>query len=90
MAQSFLNVRMDADLKSQFAELCDEVGMTTSTAVILFAKAFVRERRLPFEVKAATPNETTIAAIEEGERMLRDPAARRFSSVDELFDDLNT
>lgn len=37
----------------------------------------------------AEPNEVTYAAFAEGERMLRDPAAKHFSSVDELFAELD-
>lgn len=35
------------------------------------------------------PNEITLAAFEEGERMLQNPNARRFFSVDELFAELD-
>lgn len=53
MAQTTLSVRMDADVKRQLDALCADVGMTTSTAINMFAKAFIRERRLPFEVVAS-------------------------------------
>lgn len=53
MPQTTLSVRMDAELKSQLDALCADVGMTTSTAINMFAKAFVRERRLPFDVVAS-------------------------------------
>lgn len=53
MSQTTLSVRMDAELKRQLDALCADVGMTTSTAINMFAKAFVRERRLPFEVVAS-------------------------------------
>lgn len=36
------------------------------------------------------PNEETLAAMEEADRMLADPNTRRFSSVDELFEELNS
>ncbi len=55
MAQTTLSVRMDADVKRQLDSLCADVGMTTSTAVNMFAKAFIRERRLPFDVVASDP-----------------------------------
>lgn len=55
MAQTTLSVRMDADVKRQLDELCRDVGMSTSTAVNVFAKAFIRERRLPFEIVASDP-----------------------------------
>ena len=55
MAQTTLSVRMDMDVKRQLDALCADVGMTTSTAVNMFAKAFIRERRLPFDVVASDP-----------------------------------
>lgn len=55
MAQTTLSVRMDSDVKKQLDDLCADVGMTTSTAVNMFAKAFIRERRLPFDVVASDP-----------------------------------
>lgn len=53
MAQTTLSVRMDADVKRQLDSLCADVGMTTSTAINMFARAFIRERRLPFDVVAS-------------------------------------
>ncbi len=53
MAQTTLSVRMDTELKNQLDALCADVGMTASTAVNMFAKAFIRERRLPFHVVAS-------------------------------------
>jgi len=55
MSQTTLNVRMDANLKKQFDALCAEFGMTASTAVTIFAKTIVRERRIPFEITATDP-----------------------------------
>lgn len=55
MSQTTLSVRMDTDVKKQLDILCADVGMTTSTAINMFAKAFIRERRLPFEVVASDP-----------------------------------
>ena len=52
MAQTTLSIRMDTELKNQLDALCADVGMTTSTAINMFARAFVRERRLPFDVVA--------------------------------------
>ena len=50
MAQTTLNVRIDKQLKSELEEFCNNVGMNVSVAVNMFAKAVVREQRLPFEV----------------------------------------
>lgn len=53
MAQTTLNVRMDENIKKQFDAFCADVGMNASVAVNLFAKAVLRERRIPFEIAAS-------------------------------------
>lgn len=53
MAQATFSIRMDEQLKKQFDELCSDFGMSVSTAVTVFAKAVVRERRIPFEIASS-------------------------------------
>ncbi len=55
MAQTNVNIRMDEDLKRQFDSFCSDVGMSMTTAICIFAKAVVRERRIPFEISAPDP-----------------------------------
>ena len=45
MAQATFSVRMDAILKREFEELCNEFGMNMSTAINVFARAVVREKK---------------------------------------------
>ena len=63
MAQTTVNVRMDEALKKQLELLCNELGMSLSTAITLFAKTAVRERGIPFELRVPPPN--PLMAIEE-------------------------
>ena len=90
MSQTTLSVRLDSNDKKRFEEFCNETGMNVSVAVNMFIKAVLRESRLPFSAECEIPNETTIAAIEEGEKMLKDPHAQKFSSVEDLFKELNS
>ncbi len=57
MAQTNINIKMDKDLKEQFEEFCSNMGMTMTTAFCAFAKAVVRERRIPFMIEADLPEE---------------------------------
>lgn len=50
MSQTTVNVRMDEDLKKDFDGVCNELGLTMSTAIIMLAKKMTREKRIPFEV----------------------------------------
>ena len=50
MAQTTVSVRMDDDLKREFDSVCNELGLSMSTAITILAKKVAREKRLPFEV----------------------------------------
>ncbi|MCR5029187.1 MAG: type II toxin-antitoxin system RelB/DinJ family antitoxin [Fibrobacter sp.] len=54
MAQTTFSIRMDSSLKKEFDKLCEEFGMSMSTAINVFARAVVRERRIPFDVMSAS------------------------------------
>ena len=48
MAQNTYSIRMDGDLKEKFDKVCDELGLSASAAITVFAKTVVREQRIPF------------------------------------------
>lgn len=50
MAQTTVSIRMDNELKNNFDQICNELGMSMSTAVTMLAKKMTREQRLPFDV----------------------------------------
>ena len=49
------SLRIDAELKRQFEQFCNDVGITMTAAFTLFAKKVVREYRIPFEISADPP-----------------------------------
>jgi len=52
MAQTNLSIRMDEALKREFDLLCENIGMSMTTAICIFAKKAVSEQKIPFEVTA--------------------------------------
>lgn len=50
MEQSTISIRIDSQLKRDFEEFCKNVGMNMTTAISIFAKAVVKEQRIPFEI----------------------------------------
>ena len=52
MQQATFSVRMDANLKKQFDNLCQDFGMNATTAINIFARAVVKQRKIPFEISA--------------------------------------
>lgn len=55
MAQVSMTVRLDSQLKKQFNELCNEIGMSANTAINVFVKAAVRTRSIPFKIDLNEP-----------------------------------
>jgi DNA-damage-inducible protein J len=69
MAQTTFSVRMDSEVKQQFDAFCSDVGMNASTAFNMFARATLRERRLPFDVTTETDpfySESNLAHLRRG------------------------
>ena len=64
MAQATFSVRMDESLKRQFDSLCQDFGMNASTAINVFARAVVRQRRIPFEISAPETDITRDGAMQ--------------------------
>ena len=52
MSQSMVNFRIDEELKKGMEQACKEMGMSMTTAFIIFANKVSKERRIPFEVSA--------------------------------------
>jgi len=65
MKAEMLATRIDYDTKMAFTQVCEEVGLSTSQAIKLFARAVINYGGIPFEVKTKQPNALTAAAIEE-------------------------
>jgi len=52
MAQAMVKFRMDEDLKKNMEQVCKDMGMSMTTAFIIFATKVSREKRIPFEISA--------------------------------------
>ena len=65
MKTEMLTTRIDHDTKLAFTHICDEVGLSPSQALKLFARAVINYGGIPFELKAKQPNVMTVKAIQE-------------------------
>ena len=50
MAAATFSIRMDNSLKKDFADICKSFGMNVSTAINVFAKTVVNQKKIPFEI----------------------------------------
>lgn len=77
-------MRIDKNIKEQAEQLFAELGLNMTTAINMFLRTSIRESRIPFELCLNSGNEETLAAIEEGRRMLLDETVKGYSSIEEL------
>ena len=83
MATTNLNIRTEKAIKDQAESIFNELGINMTTAVNMFLRTAIREHGIPFELKLDVPNDSTVAAIEEGRKLMADQAAPRYSSMEE-------
>ena len=80
MSQTLVNFRIDENLKKEMEQVCNELGITMTTAFNIFAKKMIREKRIPFEVSIdpfySETNikylEQVVADIESGKSKLKE------------------
>jgi len=67
MSQTAFTVRMDSDTKKRFDEICKDFGMSSNTALNVFARTVVKQERIPFEVESQRITEKKEAAKRFGD-----------------------
>lgn len=89
MATTNLNIRTDKEIKDQAEKIFNELGLNMTTAVNIFLRTVIHEHGIPFKLKLEVPNNTTVSAIEEGRKMMKNPSSPRYSSIDALKEALD-
>lgn len=87
MSLATINIKTDSEIKKEFNDICEELGLNMSTAINMFMKTVLRERGIPFELKLSEPNELTKKVLIESEKgeNLHGP----YNTIDELMEALD-
>ena len=87
MSLASITIKTDAEVKKEFNDICEELGLNMSVAINMFMKTVLRERGIPFELKLQEPNELTLKVLDEAEKgeNLNGP----YETIDELMEALN-
>lgn len=78
-----LNTRIEPTLKSNAERILKKLGLSNAEAIRLFYTQICLNKGLPFDVKI--PNKTTLTSMHE----LDTGKAKKFNSVESLFEDLD-
>ncbi len=89
MATVNMSIRMDTELKKQADAMLADMGLNMTTAMNMFLRQVVRQGKIPFEIATDIPNAETLAAMKEVDDMINGKIpAKKYTSTDELFKDL--
>lgn len=89
MAQnSLIQIRVDDATKRDADALFSDLGLDTPTAIRIFLTQAIKQQGIPFAVAEPIPNAETIAAMEEAERIGRDPNIKGYTDVDKMIGEL--
>ncbi len=88
MAQTTVSVRMDDTLKRDFDTVCNDLGLSMTTAITMLAKKMTREKRLPFEV-SMDPfySDTNTEALKASINDTRPPIVKTIAELEAMEDD---
>jgi len=85
-----LNIRIDPQTKKGAEQLFSTFGITISDAVTIFLRQSLMVGGLPFEMKQPRYNAETEAAMQEARDIMSGKKkAKKYSSTDELFMELD-
>ena len=89
MATVNMSIRINTELKKQADAMLSDMGLNMTTAMNMFLRQVVRQGRIPFEIATDIPNSETLAAMKEVDDMINGKIpAKKYTSTDELFKDL--
>ena len=69
-----VSLRFDEATKQSLDRMCDEMGMNLTTFFMIYARAALREKRIPFEIRAnddAFYSQANLAALKRSETELQ-------------------
>ncbi len=86
MAKVATSISIEPEVKEKVIPLLNELGLDLSTAVGMFLRQTIRERRIPFDVSLNTPNKVTQEALSELNEMRANPGKyKRYGSFAEAM-----
>ena len=91
-----INVMVDEEITREATEIFTKLGFDMNTVINLLLRSVIIEKGIPFDLNKlgklnnnevddfANFNDETIQAIEEAEKISKDPNRKKYSSVKEL------
>ena len=85
-----MTIRIDKKFKKEMDNLFKNLGINTTSAIMIFLKQCEREQGIPFNITMNVPNKRLIKALEESEDNINGKVeTKRYDNFDELVKDID-
>lgn len=85
-----MTIRIDKDFKKEMDVLFKNLGINTTSAIMMFLKQCERIQGLPFAATMEVPNNRLLTALKESEDIISGKIeAKRYKNFDELVEDID-
>ena len=85
-----ITIRIDKDFKKEMDNLFKNLGINTTSAIMMFLKQCNREQGLPFVATMEVPNKRLLSALEESEDIISGKLeTKRYKNFDDLIEDID-
>jgi DNA-damage-inducible protein J len=82
-------IRIDPQVKADVEAIYSRYGMSLTDAINVFLYQSRNIGGLPFDLRPSTPNDETLAAMKEGDKIIKSGHGR-FNNANELLKDLKS
>ena len=85
-----MTIRIDKNFKKEVDNLFKNLGLNTTSAIMMFLKQCNREQGLPFTATMEVPNARLLSALKESDDIISGKVkAKRYKNFDELVEDID-
>lgn len=88
MAVKSINIRVEEDVKNQAEKIFNEIGLPLATALNIFLRKSISCGGFPFDLTINIPNDETIEAMKEAERIAHDPSTKKYTNFTQIVDEI--
>lgn len=89
MTTTTLSFRTDKKVKKEADILFHKLGMNMSTALNMFLRQAIQQKKIPFEIGLYSPNQETMAALKEADEISKNPHTKKYDKFADLLDEVN-
>ena len=86
---SSMSLRIDPQVKADVEAIYSRYGLSITEAINIFLHQSLNVGGLPFDLRPTRPNAVTLAAMREGDEIVKSGQGR-FSRADDLLEDIRS